>query len=237
MKRVFGTALAMALACMLALGALGVGFYHLEVARAEEALAAFDAARTDGIYVRLEKALEIGSRIPWVFDAVRADLRVRRMRLSYWRRDYAAILRERAAQGEDAKTLGPPLRFIRANARYRAITMAQARERIIRDLGESIDDYAKIVEADPTFTDAAHNYEFLLMLRNDMVNGKRPALLKHLGGQDSPEPMKGAQGEQGAKQGVKVPQRKKVLVPKEGDEDPEKRGPEPGKGSATKKRG
>ena len=49
--------------------------------------------------------------------------------------------------------------------------------------------------------------------------------------------MKGVHGEQGAEPAFKTPQRMKVLVPKEGDEPPEKRGPQPGKGSAVKKRG
>lgn len=237
MKRILGTAMAMALSFMLACGALGIGLYHLEVARAEEALATFNTALVDRIYARLEKTLEIGRRIPWIFEGVHADLQVRRSRLSYWRQDYAAILKKTDATGEDEKTLSPSLRFIRANARYRAITGKQSREQVIRDLGLSIRDYARTVEADPTFTDAAFNYEFLLMLRNDMVSGRRPAPFRHQGAQKSLDQTKGVHGEQGAEPAFKVPQRMKVLVPKEGDEDPTKRGPEPGKGSATKKRG
>jgi tetratricopeptide (TPR) repeat protein len=230
MKRIFSTAMAMALSVMLACGALGIGFYHLEVARAEEALATFDAALADRIYARLEKALETGRHIPWIFEAVREDLQVHRSRLSYWRQDYAAILKETAATGEDEKTLSPSLRFIRANARYRAITGKQSREQIIRDLGLSIRDYAKTIETDPTFTDAAFNYEFLLMLRDDIAGGKRPAPFRHPGVPKSLDRMKEIHGEQGAEPGVKAPQQMKVLVPREG-------GPEPGKGSATKKRG
>jgi hypothetical protein len=238
MKRIFGAVMAMALSVMLACGALAIGFYHLEVARAEEALATFDAARAEGIYAHLEKTLGIGRHIPWIFDAVREDLQVRRSRLSYWRQDYAAILEETAATGENEKILSPSLRFIRANARYRAITGKQSREKVIRDLGLSIRDYAKIIEVDPTFTDAAFNYEFLLMLRDDIAGGRRLAPFRSRGTQQSlPERMKEIHGDQGAEPGAKVPQQMKVLVPKEGDEDPTKRGPEPGKGSATKKRG
>jgi hypothetical protein len=82
MKRIFSVAMAMALSVMLACGALGIGFYHLEVARAEEALATFDAALADRIYARLDKTLETGRRIPWIFEGVREDLQVRRSRLS-----------------------------------------------------------------------------------------------------------------------------------------------------------
>ena len=239
MKKIFGAAMAIALSLMLACGALAIGFYHLEVARAEEALATFDAARADRIYARLEKTLENARRIPWIFEKVREDLQVRRSRLSYWRQDYAAVLKETTATGEDEKTFSPSLRFIRANARYRAITGKQSREQVIRDLGQSIRDYAKTIETDPTFTDAAFNYEFLLMLRDDMVSGRRPApFIRHPGApQSQPDQMKGVYGEAGAEPGAKVPQQMKVLVPKEGGEDPTKRGPEPGKGSATKKRG
>jgi hypothetical protein len=238
MKSIFGAAMAIVLSLMLACAALAIGFYHLEVARAEEALATFDAARTDRIYASLKKKLEIGRRIPWDFETVYEDLQVRRSRLSYWRRDYAAVLEETAANGENEKTISPSLRFIRANARYRAITGKQSREQVIRDLGLSIRDYAKTIEADPTFTDAAFNYEFLLMLRDDMVSGRKPAPFRHPGApQSQPDQMKGVHGEQGAEQAFKTPQKMKVLVPKEGDEPFEKRGPEPGKGSATKKRG
>jgi hypothetical protein len=142
-----------------------------------------------------------------------------------------------AATGEDEKTLSPALRFIRANARYRAIMGKQSREQVIRDLGQSIRDYAKIIETDPTFTDAAFNYEFLVMLRDDIAGGRQSTPFRHPGTQKSLDRMKEIHGEQGAEPGAKVPQQMKVLVPKEGDEDPEKRGLLPGKGSATKKRG
>jgi hypothetical protein len=237
MKRILGTAIAMALSFMLAFVSLGIGLYHLEVARAEEALAAFDAARAEGIHARLVKKLETARRIPWIFDKVRADLQVRRSRLAYWRQDYAAILKETAA-GENEKTLSPSLRFIRGNARYRAITGGQNREKVIRELGQSIRDYATTIEADPTFTDAAFNYEYLLMLRNDIADGRRPAPSRQRGAQQSQaDKMQGVHGEQGAEPDAKTRQRMKVLVPREGDEPLEKQGPLPGKGSAVKKRG
>jgi len=238
MKKIFGTALAIALSLILACVALAIGFYHLEVARAQEALATFDAARADRIYVSLEETLEIVRRIPWVFETVREDLQVRKSRLCYWRRDYAAILEKTATTGEDEKTLNPSLRFIRANARYSAIAGGQSRENVLRDLGMSIRDYAKTIEADPTFTDAAFNYEYLLKLRGDMLSGGRPAPFRQRGlPQSQPDRMKGVHGDQGAEPSFKTPQKMKVLVPKEGDEDPLKRGPQPGKGSAVKKRG
>ncbi|MBN2438548.1 MAG: hypothetical protein JXL20_08100 [Deltaproteobacteria bacterium] len=238
MNKILGTAVAMALSVILACGALAVGFYHLDVGRAQEALATFDAARADRIYMRLETMLEIGRHIPWIFEKVREDLQVRRIRLAYWRRDYAAILEKTAASGEEEKTLSPSLRFIRANARYRAITGKQSREKVIRDLGLSIRDYARVVETEPAFTDAAFNYEFLLMLREDIAGGRQPSPFRRPGTLGAkPDQMKGVHGDQGAEPSFKTPQQMKVLVPKEGDEDPKKRGPEPGKGSATKKRG
>jgi hypothetical protein len=237
MKNIVGVTIAMVLSLVLAFAALGIGFYHREIARAEEALATFDADQADLIYERLEKTLETGRGIPWIFEAVHADVQVRRRRLSYWRRDYAAILEETAATGEN-ETLSPELRFIRANARYRTIAGEQSREKVIRDLGLSIRDYARTVEADPTFTDAAFNYEFLLMLRDDIVSGKRPAPFRQRGTQElQSDQMKGVYGEEGAEPSSKTPQKMKVLVPREGDEDLQKRGLQPGKGSATKKRG
>jgi hypothetical protein len=237
MKNIVGAAIAMVLSFVLALAALGIGLYHREIARAEEALATFEAAQADRIYERLEKTLETGRPIPWIFETARADLQVRRSRLSYWRRDYAAILGEKAATGEN-ETLSPELRFIRANARYRAMAGEQSREKVIRDLGLSIRDYARTVEAAPTFTDAAFNYEFLLMLRDDIASGRRPGPFRQRGAQGlQPDQMKGVYGEEGAEPSSKTPQKMKVLVPREGDEPLEKRGPQPGKGSATKKRG
>lgn len=238
MKRIFGTALTTALLLLLTGVALGLGLYHLEIARADEALATFDIARVEGIYARLDRTLESGRRIPWIFDGVRSDLQVRRSRLLYWRQDYAAILSKTAATGEEEKTLNPSLRFIRANARYRAIAGRQGQAQVIRDLTESIRDYAKVIEAEPTFADAAFNYEYLLMLRDDIAVGRRPSSFMSRGAQHSlAEKMKEMHGDQGAEPGEKIPQRIKVRVPQEGEEPLEKRGPEPGKGSATKKRG
>jgi hypothetical protein len=238
MKRIVGTTMAMALSFMLAFAALGIGLYQLEVARAEEALATFDLALAGNIYARLEKMAETGSRIPWIFDAARADLRVRRSRVSYWRKDYPAILEETAAAEAKGKSLDPPLRFIRANARYRAIIGEQRRGKVIQGLEESIRDYAGILESDPTMTDAAFDYELLLILRDDIASGRRPALLSRQDAQKHPpDQMKGVLGEQGIEPKEKAQQKMKVIVPKEGDEDPNKRGQEPSKGSATKKRG
>jgi hypothetical protein len=172
------------------------------------------------------------------FETVRAELRLRRSRVSYWQRDYAAILSETAAAEEQGKALSPALRFIRANARYRVAAGERDREKVIQGLGASIRDYAKIVEADPTFTAAAFNYEFLLMLRNDLAGGGRPA---QLGGQAGPhsrkEPMPGMHGDEGTEPKARAGQKLKVIVPGEGDEDPRKQGQEPSRGSATKKRG
>jgi hypothetical protein len=238
MKRIFSITMSMALSFLLACGALGIGFYHLEIARAEEAIATFNAAQADRIYARLEKTLEIGRRIPWMFEGMHEDLQVRRRRVSYLRQDYAAILEDTDATEENEKTLSPSLRFIRANARYRITVDEHNREKVIRGLGQSIGDYARTVEADSMFSDAAFNYEFLLMLRNDIAGGKRPAHLKQKGAQGAQsDQQKSIYGEQGAEPASKVQQKMKVLVPKEGDEDPQKRGPEPGKGSALKKRG
>jgi hypothetical protein len=238
MKRIFGTTMAMALSFMLAFGALGTGLYHLEVARVEEALVAFDLASANSIYARLEKMQEMGRRIPWISGAVRADVLARRNQVSYWRQDYAAILEETAAAEENERNVTPSLRFVRANARYRAITGEQSREKVIRGLGQSIREYERIIESDPAFTDAAFNYEFLLMLRNDIASGKRPAQISLQGAQKSPpDQTQGMHGEQGAEPKEKARQKLKVIVPKEGDEDPHKRGQEPSKGSATKKSG
>ncbi len=237
MKRIFGAVMAMTLSVMLAGGAMVIGFYHLEVSRAEEALATFDAARADRIYGHLEETLEIGRHIPWILETVREELQVRRSRLSYLRQDYAAILKKTAGTGEDEKTLSPALRFIRANARYRSITGKQNREQVIRDLGQSIRDYAKVIETDPTFIDAAFNYEYLVTLRDDIADGRRSLRIRHPDAPTSLDRMKAVHGEEGAEPGAKVRQQMKILVPKEGDENPIKQGPEPGKGSATKKRG
>ncbi len=238
MKRIFGTTIAMVLSFILACGALGMGLYHLEIAQAEEALATFDLTLANRIYARLEKTLEMGRRIPWIFDSVREDLQVRRSRVSYLRKDYAVIIKETSTTGENEKTLSHSLRFIRANARYRAITGEQSREKVMQGLGQCIRDYATTIETDPTFADAAFNYEFLLMLRNDIASGKRPVQLSQRGAQKSQQDQqKSVYGEQGVEPASKASPKIKVLVPKEGDENPQKRGPEPGKGSAIKKRG
>jgi len=238
MTRVFGTSIAIAFSLILACCALAVGFYQLEIARAEEALAAFDAGRAEGIYARLEKTVGIVRHVPWLFDSVHEDLNLRRSLVSYLRRDYATILKDMAVTDENEKTLSPSLRFIRANARYQSITGRQGRDEVIRDLGQSIRDYAKVIEADPAFTDAAFNYEFLVMFRDDMVSGRQPAPFRQRGAQmPQLDQMKSAYGDQGAEQGAKMTQKMKVWVPKEGDEEPDKKGLLPGKGSTTKKRG
>jgi hypothetical protein len=238
MKRIVGTTMAIALSFMLAFVSFAVGFYQLEVARAEEALGIFDLTRAAGIYARLEKIVETGSRVPWLFDSARADLQVRRSGVSYWRQDYPAIMKETAVAEEQGKALDPALRFIRANARYRAIAGERSRDKVIQGLEASIRDYAGTLESDPKAADAAFNYELLLMLRDDVAGGRRSAQLSpQEGRKHPPDQMHGMLGEQGAEPKEKATQKMKVIVPREGDEDPTRKGQEQSRGSAKKKRG
>jgi hypothetical protein len=236
MKSIAGAVIAILLSSLLAVGSLGIGHYQREVARAEEALALSDPAAAAAIYARLEKTVAAVEKIPWVFDAVRADLQVRRSRVAYWQGNYAAILKEAAAAEEQGKAVVPALRLIRANARFRLAAGERDREKVIQALGECIRDYAKIVEAEPAFTDAAFNYEYLLMLRSDVASGHR-AVSSGRHGIRQPDPAQGMHGEEGGEPKAKEGAKMKVIVPKEGDEDPQKRGQEPSRGAATKKRG
>ncbi len=235
MKSIFGAAIAITISSLLACGGLGIGIYQREVARAEEALALSDLVAADAIYARLDKTVAAAG-VPWVFDAARADLRLRRSRVAYWQGNYAAILQETAAAEEQGRSVSPALRFIRANARFRLAAGERDREKVIQALGECIRDYAKIVEADPTFTAAAFNYEYLLRMRSDVAAGSRPVHPGRLGSRQ-PDPGQGMHGEEGSEPKAKEGPRMKVIVPKEGDEDPQKRGQEPSRGAATKKRG
>ncbi len=238
MKSILGTAIGIALSFIISCGALAIGFYHLEIARAQEALATFDLSRADRIYARLEKTLEIGKSIPWIFTSASEDLRVRRVRLAYWRQDYAAVLDATSTTGEDEGALSPPMRFLRANARCRAVAGTQGREQMIKEFNLAIRDYAKVLDADPGFMESAFNYEYLLMIRDDIAGGRRRSPFRPSGAMESKlDQRNGVHGEQGVEPAVKVPQKMKVWVPKEDGEDPRKLGPEPGKGSATKKRG
>jgi hypothetical protein len=235
MKRIIGSVTATILLCVLAFGALGIGFYHLQVARAEEAIAAFELAVADNVYARLERKLRIAKLIPWVFEKGYRDVRIRRSRIAYLQQNDAAILGE-TDEGE-VDTLGPAYRFIRGNARYRAIGGEPSREKVIRGLEASIRDYAGTIEANPAFADAAFNYEFLVTLRNDIAGGRRPVQFKQKGAQETRSGQKDIYGEEGTESAPKVREKIKVLVPKEGGEDPEKRGQEPSRGSAAKKSG
>lgn len=238
MKNIIGIAAAMALASALALGFVGIGLYHLDLARAEEALATDDFALARTIYARLEKRIERGSGIPWIIGKARADLQVRRSLVSYWQKDYAVILKETAAAEERGEALPPALRLIRANARYRGAAGVRSREEVLRSLGESIRDYAKIVEADPAVVDAAFNYELLLMLRSETASARWPALHHQKAAlQSRPASGQGMHGSEGGEPKAKDAQKMKVIVPREGDEDPNKRGRDPSKGAATKKQG
>jgi hypothetical protein len=237
MRRIFGIAAAMVLSVAIGFAALGVGFYCLNLARAEEAVAASDFTLADGIYARLERSLEKGKYIPGIPDKARTDLTVRRSLMAYRLRDYAAVLDATETGDENAKRLDPALRFIRANARFRMASGEQSREKVLRALGQSIKDYATVLGDDPAFTDAAFNYEYLVMLRNDMAVDRRSFHLQPKGTRNSRPDEEDLFGPQGAEAQARGEKRMKVLVPREGDEDPEKKGQEPSKGSAKKKFG
>jgi hypothetical protein len=182
-------------------GALCLGASRLdrERARAQESFLTADYDSADSSLSVVERYYEYASRLPWVGDGPVSGVRARRAAVNYWQRKYAAVASTDADPLGEAGATNIPMQVIVADSVYR-MGQARAKDRaaIIKALDDAVDAYHTVLRnarrpADaPYMAQAAYNYEFVVRLRNEIVNGRRRALPatrdeRVLGAEGSPE--------------------------------------------------
>jgi hypothetical protein len=212
MRSIGGYAVAAVVLAVLGGAAVAAGRIEHRLAVAEEALASLDFAAAARAYEGLDEYMAYARFVPWLS----ADLRrvqAQRAAVQYWEGDYDALARLGDPETADAETL-----FIAANAVYR-LGRARGADRaaLTRALDQAIGAYRDVLTRDGARSDAAFNYEYLVMQRNELAKGRRgpsPAG----SGEEQPAPAHTLHGREGGPPPDQPEDNQKIFVPADPDD-------------------
>jgi hypothetical protein len=231
MKGVTGCVLG---AVLLALGGgvlLALGRFDRQIARAQQDLATLQDVDPEAAFAGVESYYEYASLLPWIEGgSALNDVRARKAAMLYWQRHYDRII---PAQGDpiaDIPADNVELQLIAANAVFRT-AQAQAKDKtsVLRALDAGINAYLSVLKNTDGEERAAYNYEYLVRLRDDIDNDRRPPRLSDTGDE-------GPSGQQGGPPKQNPEDRQfKILVPLDSEEMD--KGLEPGKGGVIDRKG
>jgi hypothetical protein len=212
-------------------GAAGVTAARLQrhMANAQEQIATlqYDAARDS--LDEAERYLAYGEWIPRLADGSLREVRARQAALQYWQGQYAAVLPAQAEPVAAVDESNVELQLVVANAAFRAGLQGEKdRTALVQSLNEAASGYMTVLKNNTWHEDAAHNYEFVVRLRDAVAKGSRPP---------AGAPEQGADlGESGAPSPATTTKGFEIYIPLEGSEKtPE--GGEAGKAEANKRKG
>ena len=214
----------------VAVGAVGLTTARLQghMADAQERIATrqYDAARDS--LDEAERYLEYGRWVPGVGDDSLREVRARKAALQYWQGQYEAVLPAQAEPVAGVDETNVELQLVVANAAFRAgLEGEKDRTAMVQALNEAAGGYLTVLKNNTWHEDAAHNYEYVVRLRDEVAKGRRP-------------PVDAEQGEDLGESGAPSPATAlkgfEIYVPLEGNErTPE--GGEAGKAEAKQRKG
>ena len=177
MKGITGYLLGAVVVALLGGVCLAAGLLERQMARAQQQFAALDYIEPDAAFETAERYFQYGSRLPWIGNGPLNDVRVRRAALRYWQQQYGTIV---PRQLDPVGAIAPDnieLQLVVANAVYRAGQAgADDRQAALEALDAGIDAYLSVLKNATRHEDAAYNYEYLVRLRDDIDQGRRPGL-------------------------------------------------------------
>lgn len=159
------------LAVALALFVVGAGLWTIgrfeqRLVNARQQVLTLDYATPLPEYDRLEQAISLLERIPWIADRI-AYIHALRAASKYWQRDYAPLALKRdsggALIGED-----PTIVRFAANAAFRSARVNVNDRAASQRLNEVLAIYAEALRHDPQF-DVAFNYELVARARDALT--------------------------------------------------------------------
>jgi len=114
----------------------------------------------------------------------RDDIERHRAQVNYWLARYEALKPLTGATGTPPAS-DPTLRYIAANGAYRASHPEVGdKKAAVERLDAVMQEYADVLRADPEFTDAAYNYEYVVRIRDILAKG-HPAPKAYTGTPDT----------------------------------------------------
>ncbi len=198
--------------------ALAAGRVEHRMARAEEALAVLDFSAAARAYAELEEYEAYERFIPWLSSDLKR-FAAQRAAIRYWEGDYDAI----AALRDPGREADPDTLFIAANALYR---LGQAhgadRQALLRALDEALAAYRAVLTRDGGKSDAAFNYEYVALVRNELIKGQRRTLPGAPVASGAADPAQTLHGREGGAPPDRPEDNQKLFVPADPDDGPDK---------------
>ena len=229
MKNVTLFLVAAVVLALVGIGSLTVARLQQHMADAQEQTATLQYEDAQASLDAAEDYLEYGRWLPGIGDDALKEVRTRKAALLYWQGDYEAVLPAQAEPVAAVDESNVDLQLVVANAAFRA-GLARAKERAdtLQSLNDAVNGYATVLKNDSWTEDAAHNYEFVVRLRDDIAKGRRPP---------TPQPEQGADlGEGGAPSPATTTKGFEIYIPLEGNERTPASG-EAGKAEAKQRKG
>jgi hypothetical protein len=163
-------------AVMLALAGgvfLAAGLLNRDMAHAQQSVMALKYDEADKTFATTERYFEYASRLPWIGDGPLNDVRTRRAELQYWQGQYAAISSPQPESGNGTGADNIGLQLVSAHAGYRAGRLqAKDKQAAVQAVEAGMQAYLGILKNTTRQEDAAYNYEYLVRLRQDLLEGR-----------------------------------------------------------------
>ena len=158
------TAVVLALIGVLCLGA---GRLDRDMAHGQQSLSALKYDEADKAFASAERYFDYASSLPGVGKAPINDIRTRRAALRYWQGQYGAV----SSLQPDPENID--LQEVVANALYRSGRLdAKDRQKTLQAVDASMQAYVGVLKSARRQEDAAYNYEYLVRLRNELMQGR-----------------------------------------------------------------
>jgi len=174
MRTIVGYLLATLVLAVLGAASLAAALFDRGMARAQEDFAARKYDAPEATLETAERYLSYGERIPWIGRGPLHDLRLRRAKAHYWRRQYEDVASQVVEPAEGSAPQDAALELVAANAKYRqAQAGAKDRSSTLQALDVGINAYTGVLKNSARQDEAAYNYEYLVRLREEVDKGRR----------------------------------------------------------------
>jgi hypothetical protein len=174
MRAVAGYVLGAVLTALFGGVCLTAGLLDRDLVLAEQDLVASKYEVPEATLERAERLYTYSSRLPWVGDDELNDVRARRAALQYWQGRYSSIISDLDESGGGVAEDNIALQLITANAVFRTgQATAKDKQSTIEALDGGINAYLSVLKNATRSEDAAHNYEYLVRLREEILRGRR----------------------------------------------------------------
>lgn len=152
---------------------LAAGYLNRDMAHAQQSVMALKYDEADKTFASTERYFEYASRLPWIGDGPLNDVRTRRAELQYWQGHYAAISTPQPESGNGSGAENTGLQLVSANAGYRAGRLqAKDKQAAVQAVEAGMQAYLGVLKSSVRQEDAAYNYEYLVRLRQDLLEGR-----------------------------------------------------------------